>query len=118
MRAASSDSRRERASAYAPPSTSSSICWIHGLIRKHQIALPEAWDLHARHSPNHPLFKYVTAAGVQKTITWLTGVQAFHRISKFFPPLTPQVYAAAKGPTIGILATAGTLYPILVSCFG
>ncbi|KAJ7627164.1 NRPS-like enzyme [Roridomyces roridus] len=53
-------------SSFTPPPLDSSL------------RLPEIFDLHAAHSPEHPLFVY-SEDNALKTLTWSQAVQCFHR---------------------------------------
>lgn len=69
--------------------------------------LPEIYDYHAIHSPNHPLFVYEDAGSIH-TISWSQGVRAVHNVARLIHHLLPPATAEdRKSTVIAILANAG-----------
>ena len=75
------------------------------------VSIPEAWDYHAEHSPDHPLFIYEDEPGELKKVTWRQANLATHRAARMI-----QEFAATHGlhtvdplnpPIVGLLANAG-----------
>ncbi|KAJ7189839.1 hypothetical protein GGX14DRAFT_580331 [Mycena pura] len=70
------------------------------------LLLPEIFDHHGKSSPNHPLFRYVDAEGVVKTITWSYAVQGFHKAAHITRQQVGIEPTDTHRPVIGILAAA------------
>ncbi|KAJ7103042.1 hypothetical protein B0H15DRAFT_810726 [Mycena belliarum] len=66
------------------------------------LLLPEIFDHHAQHSPNHPLFRYAPAGGTVQTISWSHAVRAFHRAAQ----IVCQRVKVVGRPVIGIVASS------------
>ncbi|KAK7050236.1 acetyl-CoA synthetase-like protein [Favolaschia claudopus] len=67
------------------------------------LTFPEICDLHAKNSPNHPLFRYTDADGNLQTIEWARAVRGFHKAAQ----ITLQRVAPKSSdvrPVIGIVA--------------
>ncbi|THH28009.1 hypothetical protein EUX98_g6169 [Antrodiella citrinella] len=43
------------------------------------LMIPQLYDWHLKHTPNHPLFVYAEDDGTEKIIYWPTAVRAMHR---------------------------------------
>ncbi|KAJ7648072.1 hypothetical protein FB45DRAFT_1052438 [Roridomyces roridus] len=79
-----------RSSSFASPPLDSSLL------------LPEIFEFHAKHSPDHPLFVY-SEDNALKTLTWSQAVQCFHRAAHIGRAHI-QTHGTAK--VIAILAVA------------
>ncbi|KAJ7667223.1 hypothetical protein B0H17DRAFT_990381 [Mycena rosella] len=69
------------------------------------LTLPEIFEHHAQHSPDHPLFHYVDADNVSQTISWSRAVEAFHNAARI---ILDQVKPGSSDPrpVVAILASA------------
>ncbi|KAF7353828.1 Acetyl-CoA synthetase-like protein [Mycena venus] len=70
------------------------------------LLLPEIFDHHGESSPNHPLFRYVDAEGVVKTITWSHAVQGFHKAAHITRQQVGIEPTDTLRPVVGIVAAA------------
>ncbi|CAL1699334.1 unnamed protein product [Somion occarium] len=69
------------------------------------LSLPEIYDWHLEHSPNHPLFVYADDAGIATTIYWPEAVRAVHRAGRLIQSLVQDADSKRSGPlVIAILA--------------
>ncbi|TDL22685.1 acetyl-CoA synthetase-like protein [Rickenella mellea] len=48
----------------------------------YKLSLPEVWDYHLDHSPQHPLFIYEDTPGKICTLSWGEAVRAVHRVGR------------------------------------
>ncbi|KAF5351531.1 hypothetical protein D9758_007233 [Tetrapyrgos nigripes] len=71
--------------------------------------LLEVHDFNAEHSPNHPLFRYMTDDETAQTIYWGESVQAFHVAQGFVQTLTPVTYYTLL---MGIMHAGFVPFPI------
>ncbi|KAF5351523.1 hypothetical protein D9758_007239 [Tetrapyrgos nigripes] len=79
--------------------------------------LLEVHDFNAEHSPNHPLFRYMTDDEIAQTIYWGEAVQAFHVAQGFVQTLVKNDHIDSQPPpVIAILATLDsiTYYTLLM----
>ncbi len=70
------------------------------------LTLPEIYDWHAEHSPDHPLFLYGDPEGPVHTITWVEAVRAIHRAGRIVQNAMGPVPSSAV-PVVAILANTG-----------
>ncbi|KAF8154617.1 hypothetical protein B0H34DRAFT_783775 [Crassisporium funariophilum] len=68
------------------------------------LSLPEIYDYHRQHNPNHPLFIY-DDQGVIQTVTWLKAAQAADTAAQYILRFCP---SGDKSTVIGILANIDT----------
>ena len=76
----------------------------------HSLTLPEIYEWHAEHSPQHPLFIYENSPGVNKTILWSQAGRGIVRASNFVRNRVEGGYEAAasqEAPVVALLATLG-----------
>lgn len=77
------------------------------------LTIPELFDWHRDHSPDHPIFVYSTSAEDRTEITFKQGIDAAHRAGALLADrlvklgLRPSA-AEHDGPIIAILAATGT----------
>ncbi|KAF5351553.1 hypothetical protein D9758_007244 [Tetrapyrgos nigripes] len=72
--------------------------------------LLEVHDFNAEHSPNHPLFRYMTDDETAQTIYWGEAVQAFHVAQGFVQTLVKNDHIDSQpAPVIAILATLDSI---------
>ncbi|KAJ7607406.1 hypothetical protein FB45DRAFT_948237 [Roridomyces roridus] len=69
------------------------------------LLIPEIFDHHAEHSPNHPLFCYADSTGTVETITWSRATRAIHKAGQVCLEQVGDVEAGNR-PVIAILAAA------------
>lgn len=70
------------------------------------LTVPEIYDWHAEHSPEHPLFLYGDPEGPVHTITWAEAVRAIHRAGRIVQNSVGPV-ASPTVPVVAILANTG-----------
>ena len=75
------------------------------------LAIPELWDWHYEHSPQHPLFIYSDDEGTATTITWREACRAIHQAGHIARRLVLQDGLSTR-PTFAILAGNGTFPPL------
>ncbi|KAJ6598643.1 hypothetical protein B0H10DRAFT_2085224 [Mycena sp. CBHHK59/15] len=68
------------------------------------LLLPEIFDHHAQHNPNHPLFRYVNADSIVQTISWSDAVRAFHEAARIATRLVNPIDSGAR-PVIAIVVS-------------
>ncbi|EIN05387.1 acetyl-CoA synthetase-like protein [Punctularia strigosozonata HHB-11173 SS5] len=76
------------------------------------LTIPEIYDWHAEHSPDHPLFTYNTSATDKVVITFKQGVHAIHRAGGFLSDRLVQLRihpSDVDGPVIAIFAASDTV---------
>ena len=73
--------------------------------------VPEMYDWHAKHSPEHPLFVYPGEDGEVKTIKWGAAIRALHRAGRWLNGFVNgnSMTNTSDGPLIAILANSGEL---------
>lgn len=71
------------------------------------LAIPELWDWHYEHSPQHPLFIYSDDEGTSTTITWREACRAIHQAGHIAQRLARQDPSCDR-PVFAILAGNGT----------
>ncbi|KAJ7210990.1 hypothetical protein C8J57DRAFT_1400321 [Mycena rebaudengoi] len=89
------------------PPTKMQFTTLHGLSSSTfkpppldgSLLLPDVFDYHSRHSPNHPLFVYVGDVGVSTAITWSQAVDAFRRAAH-----VSQAQVEVDGPEAPVVA--------------
>lgn len=73
--------------------------------------IPEMYDWHASHSPEHPLFIYPEDDGRVETTTWATAAHAIHLAGHWLLSLVGTPASASNNtdarPLVAILANAG-----------
>ncbi|TCD61559.1 putative NRPS-like protein biosynthetic cluster [Steccherinum ochraceum] len=78
------------------------------------LALPNLWDWHLKHSPDHPLFHYVDTDATVKTLSWAEATRAMHAAGQLIHSRLKQ---DGSRQTIAILA-AGDYITFLVVLMG
>ncbi|CAL1699337.1 unnamed protein product [Somion occarium] len=74
------------------------------------LTMPEIWDWHLEHSPDHPLFIYSDDDGAEKTIYWPEGVRGIHRAGHIVRSLAQKEAPQDTKPKIfAVLALADTI---------
>lgn len=76
------------------------------------LMIPEIYDWHASHSPEHPLFIYPEDDGHIEMITWAIATRAIHSAGRWLLSLVRNTAFAPNvntRPLVAILANAGTL---------
>jgi hypothetical protein len=75
------------------------------------LTLPEIYDFHLQHSPNHPAFIYADAPGSTRTILLNEVIRGLHRAGRIVRScITGENMELPHGrPIIAILALAGIL---------
>jgi hypothetical protein len=74
------------------------------------LTVPEIYDWHFQHNPDHVLFVYSNHRGERTEITWKQGVHAIHRAGRLLAErlskegLQPE---GPKAPVIAIFAATG-----------
>ncbi|KZT66436.1 hypothetical protein DAEQUDRAFT_739999 [Daedalea quercina L-15889] len=68
------------------------------------LALPEAFDWHLEHSPNHPLFAFAKSDGTLRTVNWSEAVPAMHRGARIIHDRFANTAAGVDAPVVAILA--------------
>ena len=76
------------------------------------LTIPEMYDWHAEHSPEHPLFIYPDEDGEVKTIKWGAAIRALHRAGRWLNGFVNGniMTNTSDGPLIAILANSGEVY--------
>ncbi|KAJ3522383.1 hypothetical protein NM688_g8882 [Phlebia brevispora] len=69
------------------------------------LTLPEIYDWHAEHSPEHPLFVYGNEEGPVHTITWAEAVRGIHRAGRIVRDAVIPVHTDSV-PVVAILANS------------
>jgi acyl-CoA synthetase (AMP-forming)/AMP-acid ligase II len=72
------------------------------------LLLPDVFEHHAQHSPDHPLFVYADEDKITRTITWYRAVKAFQtaaHISRIQVKVTDR---ESVPHVVAILASAGS----------
>lgn len=71
--------------------------------------VPEMYDWHATHSPEHPLFIYPDNDGQVKTIKWAEATRAIHRAGRWLLSLVKETATSSveEKPLIAILCNSG-----------
>lgn len=72
------------------------------------LTLPEIFDWHLEHSPNHRLFLFPLGDGTVKTITWAEEVRAMHRGAGIIHSRLGTASVATEPPVVAIIAPSGT----------
>lgn len=79
-------------------------------IENTSLTLPELFEWHLEHSPNHRLFVFLTSDGTIRTITWAQEVRAMYRgagiIHSRLAVITSE--SSAEPPVVAIIAPSGT----------
>ncbi|CAL1699315.1 unnamed protein product [Somion occarium] len=74
------------------------------------LTIPEIYDWHLGHSPQHPLFVYSDETGVTTTIYWPDGARGVHRAGRLVQYLAKETTAQHPRPLIfAILASTDTI---------
>ncbi|KAF9553781.1 hypothetical protein CPC08DRAFT_645179 [Agrocybe pediades] len=74
------------------------------------LSLPEQYEWHAKHSPNHPLFIYATDNLKNiRTILWKEAVKAMHNGARLIRRKMGWVPGMKNPPVIAILAASDTI---------
>ncbi len=77
----------------------------------YKFSLPETWDYHSEHSPEHPIFMYDDGPDIH-TVTWRQANLATHRAARIVKSIAEEhglpILDPLKPPIIGILAIKGT----------
>ena len=72
------------------------------------ITVPEMYDWHLKHSPNHTLFVYSDDGGVATEMTMAEAVKGFHRAGYLIQSLIGYTRdAPPSAPYLAILAATG-----------
>ena len=72
------------------------------------LGIPELFDWHGDHSPNHPLFVYTNSDGANVSITWLDAVRAIHKAGHLIRTLANKSSSTyARRLVFGIVASNG-----------
>ena len=73
------------------------------------LTIPELYDWHQIHTPNHPLFEYADDFGVVHVLLWPEVVQAIHRAARRVITHLPQEVNHSTSPShvVGIFAPSG-----------
>lgn len=82
------------------------------------LTIPEIYDWHLQHTPDHPLFAYVESNGAERVVRWDEGVRASYRAANIFlrnVARSPNV-KGGKETVVAILSAAGQVYRPLNSC--
>ncbi|KAJ7184448.1 hypothetical protein C8R46DRAFT_1185874 [Mycena filopes] len=78
------------------------------------LALPELYDWHHKHSAQHPLYVYVDDATDQvTTLPWGTAVQGIYRIAHLVVERVKELKSSELRPTIGLCSTSDPLTYLL-----
>ncbi|KAF4571529.1 putative PKS/NRPS-like protein biosynthetic cluster [Pleurotus pulmonarius] len=67
------------------------------------LTLPEIYDWHLDHSPNHPLFVFRPASGELRTIPWAQGVKNIHGAANYF---NAHIGSTSSQAIVAVLAVA------------
>jgi hypothetical protein len=73
------------------------------------LSLPEIFDFHLQHSPNHPAFVYADGPGSTRTILWHEVVRGLHQAGHIVRSRV-EVEQVNERPIIALLALAGMLH--------
>ncbi|EPS94433.1 hypothetical protein FOMPIDRAFT_1038850 [Fomitopsis schrenkii] len=81
------------------------------------LTLPEIFDWHLEHSPNHRLFLFPLGDGTVKTITWAEEVRAMHRGAGIIHSRLGTASVATEPPVVAIIAPSDAIpyYTTIVS---
>ena len=72
------------------------------------LTLPEIYDFHLQHSPNHQLFVYADRSGLNHTILWSKAVRSIHRAGHIVQSrLNDGLVKPSCKPIVAILALSG-----------
>ncbi|EPS94264.1 hypothetical protein FOMPIDRAFT_1055251 [Fomitopsis schrenkii] len=88
-------------------------------IENTSLTLPELFEWHLEHSPNHRLFVFLTSDGTIRTITWAQEVRAMYRgagiIHSRLAVITSE--SSAEPPVVAIIAPSDAIpyYTTIVS---
>lgn len=76
------------------------------------LTLPEIWDFHYEHSPNHPRFVYADDSSSTHTIFWAQTVRAMHQAGRIVRSrlAVDEVAPPSGRPIIAILALSGMFF--------
>lgn len=73
------------------------------------LALPELYDWHAEHSPEHPVFKFAREDGITKTIYWPEVAHAVRVGAKLITQRTHSEVERDERPIVAILSHSDTI---------
>ncbi|KAK0220052.1 hypothetical protein IW262DRAFT_1554790 [Armillaria fumosa] len=73
------------------------------------LTLPEIYDWHSKHNPDHRLFVYTQQDGTPKTIYWPEAARAVHTGAKLFRDRLGCKLGADEKPVVAILAISDTI---------
>ncbi len=75
------------------------------------LSVPELYDWHLEHSPNHPLFVFSDEQGIPTTIYWPEAARAVHRAGHLVRSLvhddTSKTAQPSKPRVLAVLAATG-----------
>jgi hypothetical protein len=72
------------------------------------LTLPEIYDFHLQHSPNHQLFVYADGSGLNHAILWSKAVRSIHRAGHIVQSrLNDGLVKPLGKPIVAILALSG-----------
>ena len=70
------------------------------------LTLPEIWDWHLEHSPEHPLFVYLDGDGSEKVLLFRDAIYAMHRTGRILRSHIPESLTKTR-PIVAIVAISG-----------
>ncbi|KAF4618234.1 hypothetical protein D9613_011556 [Agrocybe pediades] len=73
------------------------------------LSLPEQYEWHLQHSPNHPLFTYATENKDVRTIVWREAVKAIHTGARLVRQTMKWTPGMKNPPVIAILAASDSI---------
>ncbi|KAF9556254.1 acetyl-CoA synthetase-like protein [Agrocybe pediades] len=73
------------------------------------LSLPEQYEWHLKHSPNHPLFTYATENKDVRTILWREAVKAIHTGARLVRQTMKWAPGMKNPPVIAILAASDSI---------
>src|SRR5882762_3186454 len=76
------------------------------------LTIPEIYDFHLQHSPNHPLYVYSDDSSSECIIPFRRAVRAIHRAGGIIRTRLGTVESLSKRPIVAILAMTGMPYLI------
>jgi len=80
------------------------------------LTIPEIYDFHLQHSPNHPLYVYSDDSSSECIIPFRRAVRAIHRAGGIIRTRIESFKSLGKRPIIAILAMTGMQYLIPFKC--